>query len=145
MNLTEHFTLAEFTDSPTALRKGISNLPSDHAIANLQRVAETLEQVRALFGKPLVISSGYRSPALNAAVGGAASSAHLSGLAADFTVPGMTPSDTAKAIVAAGIEFDQLIYEGTWVHIGLSAGKPRNEVLTAHFGGGPATYTRGIS
>lgn len=145
MKLTEHFTLAEFTDSQTALRKGISNLPSEHAIANLQRVADVLEQVRALFGKPLVISSGYRSPALNAAVGGAQSSAHLTGLAADFTVPGMTPSDTAKAIAKAGIKFDQLIYEGTWVHIGLSAGAERNQVLTAHFGGGPVTYTRGIS
>lgn len=144
MKLTEHFTLAEFTDSQTALRKGISNMPSEMAISNLQRVAETLEQVRALFGKPLVISSGYRSPALNSAVGGASSSAHLTGLAADFTVPGMTPSDTAKAIVKAGIKFDQLIYEGTWVHLGLSAGVPRNEVLTAHFGGGTTRYTRGI-
>ncbi len=145
MKLTEHFTLEEFTDSPTALRKGISNMPNDTTIGNLQRVAETLEKVRALFGMPLVISSGYRSVALNAAVGGAKNSAHLTGLAADFIVPGMTPSDTAKAIVKAGILFDQLIYEGTWVHIGLSDGEPRNEVLTAHFGGGPATYTRGIA
>ena len=144
MNLTQHFTLAEFTDSPTALRRGISNSPNDTAIGNLQRVADTLEQVRALFGVPLVISSGYRSAALNAAVGGAKNSAHQTGLAADFTVPGMTPSDTAKAIAKSGIEFDQLIYEGTWVHIGLSAGAPRREVLTAHFGGGGVTYTRGI-
>lgn len=144
MKLTEHFSLAEFTDSPTALRKGISNLPNDTAIGNLQRVAEVLEQVRALFDRPLVISSGYRSSALNAAVGGSRSSAHLTGLAADFIVPGITPSETAKAIAASGIEFDQLIYEGTWVHIGLSVGKARREVLTAHFGGGPATYTRGI-
>lgn len=145
MQLTKHFSLAEFTDSPTALRKGISNLPNDTAIGNLQRVAETLEQVRALFDRPLVISSGYRSSALNAAVGGAGNSAHLTGLAADFTVQGMTPSATAKAIVASSIEFDQLIYEGTWVHIGLSVGALRREVLTAHFGGGPATYTRGIA
>lgn len=145
MKLTEHFTLAELTDSPTAMRKGISNLPNDTVIGNLQRIADTLEQVRALFGKPLVISSGYRSSALNATVGGSKNSAHLTGLAADFTVPGMTPSDTAKAIAASDIAFDQLIYEGTWVHIGLSVGTPRREILTAHFGGGPATYTRGIS
>lgn len=145
MKLTEHFSLAELTDSPTAMRKGISNLPNDTAIGNLQRVAETLELVRALFGKPLVISSGYRSSALNSAVGGSKNSAHLTGLAADFTVPGITPSDTAKAIVKAGIMFDQLIYEGTWVHLGLSVSAPRNEVLTAHFGGGPVTYTRGIA
>lgn len=145
MKFTEHFSLAEFTDSQMALRKGISNMPNDTAIGNLQRLADTLEQVRAVFGKPLVISSGYRSSALNAAVGGAKSSAHLTGLAADFTVLGITPSDTAKAIVKAGIEFDQLIYEGTWVHIGLSVGKPRNEVLTAHFGGGATRYTKGIS
>lgn len=145
MQLTPHFTLQEFTDSPTAIRRAINNTPGDTAIANLKRVAEVLEQVRALFGKPLVISSGYRSPALNASVGGARTSAHLYGLAADFIVPGVTPAETAKAIVRAGIEFDQLIYEGTWVHIGLSAGKPRNEVLTAHFGNGPVTYTRGIA
>lgn len=145
MQLTPHFSLSEFTDSPTALRKGISNLPTESAMINLQRVAETMEKVRNLLGRPVVISSGYRSPALNAAVGGARSSAHLTGLAADFTVPGMTPSEVAKAIANSNIEFDQLIYEGTWVHIGLSVGAPRREVLTAHFGGGPVTYTRGIA
>lgn len=145
MNLTEHFTLSEFTDSQTATRKGISNTPSDMAIDNLQRVAEVLEKVRALFGKPITISSGYRSPALNSAVGGASSSAHLTGLAVDFTVAGMSPRDVARAIAKAGIVVDQIIYEGTWVHIGLSAGTPRNEVLTAHFGDGRTTYTRGIA
>lgn len=146
MNLTEHFTLAEFTDSQTALRKGISNMPSEMAIANLHRVADVLEQVRALFGKPLVISSGYRSPALNSAVGGASSSAHLTGLAADFTVPGMTPRETARAIAKSNIKFDQMIVEfGAWVHIGLSQGPLRQEILTAKRGDSGATvYTKGI-
>jgi hypothetical protein len=145
MNLTEHFTLAEFTDSQTAVRRGISNIPNEKALDNLRRVAEVLEQVRTLVGKPLNISSGYRSPALNLAVGGAQASAHLSGLAADITVSGMTPIDLARAIEGSGIKFDQLIYEGTWVHIGLADGELRNEVLTAHFGHGGALYTRGIS
>jgi len=145
VKLTPHFSLAEFTDSPTALRKGISNLPNDTAIGNLQRVADTLELVRALFDRPLVISSGYRSSALNAAVGGSRNSAHLTGLAADFIVPGVLPSEVAKAIAKSNISFDQVIYEGSWTHLGLAAGVPRREVLTAHFGGGPATYTRGIA
>lgn len=144
-NLTEHFTLDEFTESQTATRKGIANKPSAAEINNLRRVAEVLEQVRALYGRPLTISSGYRSAALNAAVGGSKTSAHLRGLAADINVPGVSPRDLALKIRDSGIPFDQLIHEGTWVHIGLADGAPRREVLTAHFGSGPTSYTHGIS
>ncbi|WP_348698465.1 D-Ala-D-Ala carboxypeptidase family metallohydrolase [Duganella fentianensis] len=77
-------------------------------------------------------------------MGGAANSAHQIGLAADITAPGLTPRALAALILQSGIEFDQLIYEGTWVHVGLSSGAPRSQVLTASFSGGHASYAAGI-
>ena len=145
MNLTKHFTLDELTASQTAARRRIDNQPPMAVLENLTRIAALLEQVRAAVGRPVIVSSGYRSPALNTAVGGARNSAHVLGLAADITVPGMAPKALAKAIIAAGIQFDQLIYEGTWVHIGLATGALRGEVLTATFAAGGVVYTRGIS
>ncbi|MFS2004599.1 D-Ala-D-Ala carboxypeptidase family metallohydrolase [Duganella sp. CT11-25] len=145
MNLSEHFTLEELVASQIAARRRIDNRPPPAIIENLRRVAAVLEQVRALVGRAITVSSGYRSPALNAAAGGARESAHLQGLAADITVSGLAPKDLAKAIVKAGIEFDQLIYEGTWVHIGLAAGKLRGQVLTATFAPGGVVYSVGIA
>jgi len=147
--LTDHFTLAELTQSQTAARRGIDNEPTQAIVVNLTRTAQVLEQVRTLLGgKSILVSSGYRSPALNAAVGGARDSAHLQGLAADFTCPGYgTPLDVARKIAASNIAFDQVIQEGTWVHIGLApAGRrARGEVLTAKFGPGPTTYMNGLA
>lgn len=145
MNLTEHFTLEEMVASQLAARRRIDNQPGPAELANLRRVAATLEQVRELVGGPVLVSSGYRSPAVNAAVGGAKNSAHLLGLAADINIRGMAPRALAQKIRDSDIQFDQLIYEGTWVHIGLSAGAPRREVLTATFAPGGVVYTRGIS
>lgn len=145
MNLSPHFTLAELTFSQTATRLGIDNTPTEAIEANLRRLCGTLEQVRALVGRPIRVSSGYRSCAVNAAVGSGPGSAHVLGLAADFTCSGLTPKALAVLIRESDIEFDQLIYEGTWVHIGLATGLPRREVLTANFSGGHATYTRGIA
>lgn len=144
MNLTPNFTLQELIASQTAARRGIDNKPSIQELRNLTRLAETLEQVRTLVGRPVIVSSGYRSSALNKAIGGSTTSAHMRGLAADFACNGITPVDLARRIAGSDIEFDQLIYEGTWVHLGLSAGKPRREVLTAHFGGGRTAYTKGL-
>ena len=121
--LSTNFSLDEFTLSQTAARLGLDNTPDAGSLRNLKRLADTLEQVRAALGElPILISSGYRSPALNRAVGGAANSAHLSGLAADFTVPRFgTVLATAKAVAASGILFDQIIFEfGRWVHLGLA-------------------------
>ncbi len=144
MHLTPHFTLQELTASQTAARRGIDNRPNIQETRNLTRLAETLEQVRALVGRAVLVSSGYRSQALNKAIGGSATSAHMRGLAADFSCNGITPVELARRIAASDIVFDQLIFEGTWVHLGLSAGKPRREVLTAHFGGGRTAYTKGL-
>lgn len=144
MNLTKNFTLDELVASQIATRRRIDNRPGPGEVENLRRVAEVLEQVRALVGEPVEISSGYRCPMLNLAVGGAKNSAHVQGLAADINVRGMAPRALAALIRDSEIQFDQLIYEGTWVHIGLAAGKPRRQVLTAKFAPGGVIYSQGI-
>jgi hypothetical protein len=134
--LTDHFTLDEFVASQTAARMGISNIPSGQELANVQRTAETMEKVRTILGsRPVLISSGYRSPEVNRAVGGASSSAHLSGLAVDFTVPGFgDPIEICHALTPhmGELQIDQLIHEfDSWVHLGLTtSGAPRMMALT---------------
>ena len=144
MQLSKNFSLTELVASQVATRKGIDNTPTPAIVANLTRLAALLEQVRALVGGPITISSGYRSPALNKAVGGAANSAHVLGLAADISTTKLTSKALAMLIRQSDIAFDQLIYEGSWVHIALSAGAPRRQVLTAKFAGGGVSYVAGI-
>lgn len=117
--LTPHFNLSELTHSQAAVRHGVDNTPNPEQLANLRRTAAMLEQLRTLLGnKPIVISSGFRSAAVNSLVRGEINSAHLSGLAVDFVCPGFgTPMQVCRAIVASGLPFDKLIYEGTWVHL----------------------------
>lgn len=144
MNLSPHFTVEELTFSSTAQRLGIDNTPTDTVLKNLYRLASCLEVVRAIVGgEPIHIDSGYRSPELNRAVGGAKTSAHLDGIAADFTCPQFgTPADIVKAIQGADLGYDQMILEGTWVHISFDP-RMRMEILTAHFGPLGTTYTQG--
>lgn len=145
MNLTPHFALEEFTNSATAMRFGIDQTPLPEVVMHLRVLAATLEVVRALLLHRLRISSGYRSPKLNAQIGGAADSAHLYGYAADFTCPEFgTPLAIAEAISTSGIHFDQLIYEQTWVHLSIAPAL-RGEVLTANFGPtGRTSYIPGL-
>lgn len=145
MLLTPHFSLEELTFSPTAARLGIDNKPTDEALHYLQALARNLEFVRALLTHPMHIDSAYRCGALNKAIGGAVSSAHVLGHAADFVCPQFgTPLAVAKEIAASGIAFDQLIFEQTWVHISFAPGL-RGEVLTTHFGpGGRTGYIPGL-
>lgn len=129
--LTSHFSLEEFTLSQTAARQGLDNTPSPEVAANLLRTATGLEAVRVVLGgAPINISSGYRSPAVNAAVGGAKNSQHLTGQACDFTAPRFgTVQQVFDAIKRSGIAYDQLIIEfGRWVHISF-ADKPRKQAL----------------
>ena len=116
--LSEHFTYDELTQSEVANRMGFDNTPPPAAYENLIRVAGKLEEVRSLINKPIMVSSGYRCQAVNAAVGSQPSSQHRVGCAADFRVPGMTPDEVVKAIKESGIEYDQLIREfDSWTHI----------------------------
>jgi len=147
MKLTDHFTLEELTFSSTAMRRGIDNTPSPEIVDNLRTLASGLEAIRAqcLGSRPMHIDSGYRCPALNTAIGGATKSAHMSGFAADFTCAAFgDPLAICRAIEQSGIQFDQVIQEGNWVHVSFAPAK-RGEVLTAHFSGGRATYSTGLA
>ena len=142
--LSEHFMLAEFTASQTAARRGIDNTPDAATVQKLKNTAFQMEKVRSLLGVPINVSSAYRSLALNRAIGGSTTSAHCRGEAVDFTAPAFgTPKEICRLIEKSGIKFDQLIYEGMWVHIAFDA-SPRQQVLTAHFGGGATRYSSGI-
>lgn len=146
--LTPSFTLAEFLASQTATRKGISNTPDAGSLNTLRTVlAPGMQRVRDLLGVPLFISSGYRSPSLNSAVGGSRTSQHVTGNAADFYAPGFgSPLEICRFLERhqAQIGFDQLIEEGTWVHISFVTGAPRGQVLTAIFEQGGVRYAPGL-
>jgi zinc D-Ala-D-Ala carboxypeptidase len=145
MQLSPHFSLAELTHSEIAVRRGLDNTPNADSLENLKMLAGYLERVRDILQVPIVIHSGYRSLKVNIAVGGSPNSSHMRGEAADFTAPQYgTPQEIAKKILVSGIMFDQLIYEGAWVHFGID-GMMRRQVLTAHFAGGKATYSSGIA
>ena len=150
MNLTANFTLEELTASDYAIRHGINNHPVDHTVlSNLHVLADGLERVRAALRMPIFVSSGYRSAKVNSGVGGAKSSAHMLGLAADIHMPGVSPRDVCKALIQhPEIGFDQLISEGTWTHISFPEPEhePAGMVLTAIFKAGqPTTYVKGIA
>lgn len=135
MNLSTHFSLAEFTASQWAARAGIENEPGPVELENLKRLAMTMEAVRYALGAPIIITSGYRCPEVNRNVGGASTSMHLQGLACDFIAPGFgTPYQVARKLMGVdAIKFDQLIHEyGRWVHLGLAVtGKePRLQALS---------------
>jgi zinc D-Ala-D-Ala carboxypeptidase len=125
--LTPHFTLAELC----VTSHGPNNPPSAVIERLRTATAPMLEQVRTLLGdRPINVTSGYRSPAINAAVGGVATSAHLTGYAADFVCPDFgTPLEICGAISRSPLDFDQLIQEGTWVHLSVDP-RMRREVLT---------------
>lgn len=140
MKLTPHFTLEELTITNTSL----DNTPSKEVLEILRTTAFYMEQVRELLGNVSIkVNSGYRSPEVNAKAGGAKTSAHLLGYAVDFTASGHTPLTISNVLAKSNLKFDQLIYEGTWVHISFDP-KMRREVLTAHRNGGTTTYTKGL-
>ena len=150
MQLSPHFTLEELTHSQQAVRASIDNTPTDQVvIENLRTTADMLEAVReVLGGHPILVSSGYRCPKLNTLIGSSGTSQHPKGLAVDFTCPAFgTPKQICQHLIDEGFNFDQLICEGTWVHIShADAGHPfRREVLTAVFKPGEKTrYLPGL-
>lgn len=137
MNLSPHFTLQEFIRSEKAARFGLDNTPNEQATENLRLVASLMEQIRSLLGHPIIITSGYRSSAVNKAVGSKPTSYHLQGLACDFVCPNYgTPDEICKTIDASGIDFDKCILEfynpatgDGWVHIQIGRDN-RRQMLT---------------
>jgi uncharacterized protein YcbK (DUF882 family) len=131
MQLSQNFTLDELTHTD---HRELDNTPNDIEINNLKRLAEVLEQVKTVLGgKPVMVNSAFRSKAVNDAVGSKDSSQHRVGCAADIRIPGMTPDDVVKAIIASGIGYDQVIREfDRWTHISVPTepmGKPRKQAL----------------
>lgn len=125
--LTEHFSLEEMIATQ---QREFSNLPLPSIVANLYKTATFMEAIRELLdNKPIIVTSGYRSPQVNKAVGGSISSDHIQGLACDFICPGYgTPEEICNRILASPLSFDQLIHEITWVHIGIGH-KMRHQFL----------------
>ena len=149
MKLSNNFSLAELVKSQTAVRKGINNEPGTAEIENLIHLAKNiLQPVREHFGKPVIISSGYRSPELCEAIGSSAKSQHAKGEAADFEIGGVDNKELATWI-SKNTEFDQLIlefYDGVdpnsgWVHCSASKEKSRKQLLKAEKIEGRTVYT----
>lgn len=131
MNLSPHFTLEELTHTD---HRELDNTPNDSEINNLKRLAEFLEDVKStLGGKPIMVNSAFRSKAVNDAVGSKDTSQHRRGCAADIRVPGMTPDEVVKAIIAAQLPYDQVIREfDRWTHVSVTNSmldKPRHQAL----------------
>jgi len=141
--LSPHFKLSEMVNTPTGRSKGLSNEPSPEVVANLRKLCvEALEPIRALVG-PLKINSGYRSDAVNNAVGGSTTSAHSFGLAADLNPVKGTWKELMDKTIAAKIPLDQIIFEHTWVHVGVyhpKTGKQRGDKLSMFKVAGKTTY-----
>ena len=137
MNLSEHFTLDELTHTD---HRQFDNTPNAAEMANLVRLAAFLEEVKTVLGgKPVMINSGFRSKQVNDSVGSKDTSQHRIGCAADLRIPGMTPDEVVKAIIASGIGYDQVIREfsdpvkgGGWTHVSIPNdpnGTPRKQAL----------------
>jgi hypothetical protein len=131
MNLSEHFTLDELTHTD---HREFDNVPNESELANLKRLAAFLETVKsAIGGKPIIVNSAFRCKEVNDAVGSSDKSQHRVGCAADIRVPQMTPDEVVKAIIAAGLPFDQVIREfDRWTHVSIpntADAKPRGQKL----------------
>lgn len=131
MNLTPHFTLEELTHTD---HRELENTPNETELANIQRLAQFLEDLKALLGgKPIMVNSAFRSKAVNDAVGSKDTSQHRVGCAADIRVPGMTPDAVVRAVIASDLKYDQVIREfDRWTHISIpneAARTPRKQAL----------------
>ena len=150
--LSRSFVLSEFTASQTATRRGIDNTPGPRELAALGLLCDrVLQPVRDYFARPVTISSGYRSPKLNRAIGGSSPSQHCLGEAADFEIPGISNYEVARWMEQQ-LDFDQLILEfytpgepnSGWVHVSYRLGRLRNQELTAARGRLGTKYLPGL-
>lgn len=128
----KYFSIKEMTKSNTATAKGINNTPDQTVTDNLTKLIETvLDPLREWYGKPIIVNSGYRCEALNKAIGGAKSSQHMLGEAADITVGSKEENEKLFDYIKDNLEFDQLINESdfSWVHVSYREGRLRKQVL----------------
>jgi hypothetical protein len=149
MNLTENVSLKELTKSESATRFGISNEPTEEALSNLQKLAtHILQPVRDHFGKPLILTSGYRSPELCLKIGSTTTSQHTKGQASDFEIGGIANKDLSDWI-HQNLDYDQLILEfwkpedanSGWVHCSFKGeGQNRKQYLRAFTENGKTKY-----
>ncbi len=146
MQLSEHFELAEFLFSETAARRGIANEPTPEVIENLRRLCQSvLQPLRLHLKHPVVITSGYRSPALNRAIGGSPTSHHMQGRAADLIAPGMSPLAVCQAAHQLKLPCVQIIHEfGRWAHLAVALPSERTQLLTAKLAQGKTVYEPGL-
>jgi zinc D-Ala-D-Ala carboxypeptidase len=152
MNLTKNFSLHELTKSETALRKGMSNDPLDKELGNLITLAEeVLQPIRDHYGVGVKVNSGYRSPDVNAAVGGSRTSDHCNGMAADIEIAGVANAALAEYI-KDNLKFTQLILEfytpgipdSGWVHVSYDENNLKCQTLTATKKDGKTVYLNGL-
>jgi uncharacterized protein YcbK (DUF882 family) len=138
MKLSQHFSLEEMTKSQTAVRKKIDNTAPPEVVENLKALCENvLEKIRLHFGRPIMVNSGYRGPKLNKAIGGAKTSQHMTGQAADIEIPGIS-NKILFCWIRDNLNFDQLILEfhkegvpdSGWVHVSWNSKGNRKQVLT---------------
>lgn len=151
MNLTKNFTLEELSNSSTAKRLGIDNIPNNEQVNNLRLLCEkVLQPIREKYGKPIIISSGFRCEKLNKAIGGSPTSEHRYGMAADFHSLSDTLSDNKALwdlIRTMNLNFGQLIYEygsdsgPDWIHISYNEKNNRKQILRCKKVNGKASYS----
>lgn len=149
--LSTHFSLREMTRSDLATRHNLDNTPPPAAVENLRALCgNVLEHVRAAFQKPLVISSGFRSPEVNELAGGNKLGSHPLGEAADFEIPGVDNREVARWIAKSDLPFDQLILEfyvegdsdSGWLHVSHRKANNRRQALTATRVNGKTVYAK---
>jgi len=152
MQLTTNFSLAEMIKSETAVRRDMDNTPGEVEIENLRVLCEQiLQPIREAYGRGVKVNSGYRSPDVNAAVGGSRTSDHCRGLATDIEIPGVPNGDLAQ-YVADYFEFTQLILEfytpgvpdSGWVHVSYDPLNLKKQILTAMRENGKTVYKPGL-
>jgi len=151
MQISKNFSLHELTKSEAALRHGIANNPDDASLENLKLLCDNvLQPIRDALG-PVKVNSAYRGPEVNAAVGGAKKSDHMTGMAADIEIPGMPNAELAEWI-KSNLEFRQIILEfytpgipdSGWVHVSYDKNDLKNQCLTAIKENGKTVYLNGL-
>ena len=156
--VSKNFTFTELYRSETAVALGIDNTPNATIAKRLEDVViNVIQPLRDLWGQPIIISSGYRCPALNAAVGGSASSQHKLGEALDIHTKSDKPADNMallKCLLRSGIPYDQIIsegvnsrYEPSWIHVSYTTRRPNRYKRTTmkRYKNGKAVYYNGIN